>query len=70
MAKGVISLGKENLMIGAIGNFGNGSDRQIQGRIENLRYCTGGSHPDGPDLFSLDLILLILRLSYPNFPYR
>ena len=39
----------------AIGNFGNGSDSQIIGRpqIENLEYCTGGSHPD---LFSLDLV--------------
>ena len=55
------------IILDAIGNFGNGSDSQIIGRIENLGYCTGGSHPD---LFSLDLVSLILRLSSPNFACR
>ena len=55
------------MMLDAIGNIGNGSDSQIIGRIENLGYCTGGSHPD---LFSLDLVSLILRLSSPNFAFR
>ena len=55
------------MILDAIGNFGNGSDSQIIGRIENLGYCTRGSHPD---LFSLDLVSLILRLSSPNFACR
>ena len=55
------------IILYAIGNFGNGSDSQIIGRIENLGYCTGGSHPD---LFSLDLVSLILRLSSSNFACR
>ena len=57
------------IILDAIGNFGNhdGSDSQIIGKIENLGYCTGVSHPD---LFSLDLVSLILRLSYPNFACR
>ena len=28
------------MMLDAIENFGNGSDSQIIGRIENLGYCT------------------------------
>ena len=28
------------IILDAIGNFGNGSDIQIIGRIENLGYCT------------------------------
>ena len=28
------------MILDAIGNFGNGSDSQIIGRIENLGYCT------------------------------
>ena len=32
------------IILDAIGNFGNGSDSQIIGRIENLGYCTRGSH--------------------------
>ena len=28
------------IILDAIGNFGNGSDSQIIGRIENLGYCT------------------------------
>ena len=55
------------IIFDAIGNVGNGSDRQIIDRIENLGYGTGGSHPD---LFSLDLVSLILRLSSPNFACR
>ena len=55
------------IILDAIGNFGNGSDSQIIGRIENLGYYTGGSRPD---LFSLDLVSLILRLSSPNFACR
>ena len=55
------------MILDAIENFGNGSDSQIIGRIKNLGYCTGGSHPD---LFSLDLVSLILRLSSPNFACR
>ena len=34
------------IILDATGNFGNGSDSQIIGKIENLGYCTGGSHPD------------------------
>ena len=45
------------MVLDALGNIGNGSDSQIIDRIENMGYCTGGSHPD---LFSLDLVLLIL----------
>ena len=48
------------IALDAIGNFGNGSDCQIIGRIENLH----------PDLFLLDLVSLILRLSSPNFACR
>ena len=55
------------MMLDAIGSIGNGSGSQIIGRIENLGYCTSGSHPD---LFSLDLVSLILRLSSPNFACR
>ena len=55
------------MMLDAIGNFGNGSDSQIIGRIENLGYCARGSHPD---LFSLGLVSLILRLSSPKFACR
>ena len=55
------------MMLDAIGNIGNGSDSHIIGRIENLGYCTCGSHPD---LFSLDLVSLILILSSPNFACR
>ena len=51
----------------ALGNIVNRSDSQITGRIENLGYYTGGSRPD---LFSLDLVSLILRLSSPNFACR
>ena len=31
------------IILDAIGNFGNGLDSQIIGRIENLGFCTGGS---------------------------
>ena len=55
------------IILDAIGNFGNGSDSQLIGRIENVGYCTWGSHPD---LFSLDLVSLILRLSSPKFACR
>ena len=55
------------IILDAMRNFGNGSDSQILGSIENLGYCTGGSQPD---LFSLDLVSLILRLSSPNFACR
>ena len=51
------------MILDAIGNIGNGSDSQIIGRLENLGCCTWGSHPD---LFSLDLVSLILRLSSPK----
>ena len=51
------------MILDAIGNFGNGSGSQIIGRIRNLGCCTWGSRPD---LFSLDLIWLILKLSSPN----
>ena len=44
------------MMIDALGNIGNGSGSQIIGRIENLGYCTVGSHPD---LFSLDLVIQV-----------
>ena len=54
------------MILDAIGNIGNRSDSQMIGSIENLGYCTQGSHPD---LFSLDLVLLILRFSAPNFAY-
>ena len=33
------------IILDAIGNFGNGSDSQIIGSVENLGYCTLGSHP-------------------------
>ena len=42
------------MVLDALENIGNGSDSQIIGRIENLGYCTGGSHPE---LFSLDLVI-------------
>ena len=45
------------MVLDALGNIGNRSDSQIIGSIENLGYCTRGSHPDR---FSLDLLLLIL----------
>ena len=54
------------MVLDALGNIGNGSDSQILGRIENLKYCTRGTHPDR---FSLDLVLLILLLNAPNFAY-
>ena len=57
------------IILDAIGNFGNGSDSPIIGRIENLGCCTLGSHPD-LSRFSLDLVSLILRLSSPNFACR
>ena len=55
------------MILDAVGNIGNRSDSQMIGSIENLGYCTRGSHLD---LLSLDLVLLILRLSYPNFACR
>ena len=55
------------IILDATGNFGNGSDSHIIGRIENLGYFTWGSHPD---LFSVDQVSLILRLSSPNFACR
>ena len=54
------------MILDALGNLGNRSDSQMIGSIENLGHCTRGSHPD---LFSLDLVSLILRLSAPNFAY-
>ena len=54
------------MILDALGNIGNRPDSQMIDSIENLGYCTRGSHPD---LFSLDLVLLILRMSAPNFAY-
>ena len=54
------------MILDALENIGNRSESQMIGSIENLGYCTRGSHPD---LFSLDLVLLILYLSAPNFTY-
>ena len=54
------------MILDALGNIGNRSDSQMIGSLENLGCCTGGSLPD---LFSLDLVLLMLRLSAPNFAY-
>ena len=48
------------MVLDTLGNIGNRSDSQIIGSIENLGYCTRGSHPD----------LLILQLSAPNFAYE
>ena len=50
------------MILDALGKIGNRSNSQMIGSIENLRYCTRGSHPD---LFSFDLVLLILQLSAP-----
>ena len=54
------------MILDALGNIGNRSDSQLIGSLENLGYCTRGSRPD---MFSLDLVLLILRLSASNFAY-
>ena len=44
-----------------------GSGSQVIGRIEDL----GGCHGERvPDLFSLDLVSLILRFQAPNFAHR
>ena len=51
------------MILDALGNIGKIFNSQM---IENLGYCTRGSHPD---LFSLDLVLMVLRLSAPNFAY-
>ena len=54
------------MILDALGSIGNRTASQMIGSIKNLGYCTLGSHPD---LFSLELVLLILRLSAPNFAY-
>ena len=54
------------MILDALGSIGNRSDSQMIGIVENLGYYARGSHPD---LFSLELVLLILRLSAPNFAY-
>ena len=45
------------MILDPLGSIGNRSDSQMIGSLENLGYCTPGSHPH---LFSLGLVLLIL----------